>query len=457
MFVALIRVGGRVVTALAIAVWPAAAYSQDACGCPDGRRFAIGAAMFGKGSSRVVITGLRHGLPPVPGSAVPQCSDIQAVGQVVHLLNSADGRPFLKRESLKRGVIRDVCRTRIHFIEARKSYDFFADDGSAVTLGTDGETAAEPSNVTSDPADLSEDLTGQDLLRLGGVSQGANPGDSAFDQEDLKESAYFVVRKRIKVPLSRDKVGSASASDVAVSAGTLGRIEKRAGNRPDPLWSVELLPDSAPLPFWRCPACAFRQKSTVSNHVVVASSQIAEINHFFDQFGVEVTRFGNGTMPKQESQGTMELPRIYAQPKLSIDENVAAAWDSAAVESIQNALLQILLIPKKPRTGMLMLNEAGESAQADLLQRQCFIALDAAGGMQPLAASNADVKVFRPPKSTQVPPDYYAIDLEISLRSELGSSPARIVCRFPLDPIGIGLVDRARRILSNSFVVRSRP
>src|SRR5260370_9713761 len=36
--------------------------SPRACGCADGRRFPIGASMFGKNSARVVMTGVRPDL-----------------------------------------------------------------------------------------------------------------------------------------------------------------------------------------------------------------------------------------------------------------------------------------------------------------------------------------------------------------------------------------------------------
>src|SRR6266851_223354 len=98
---------------------------ESVCSCPDGRQFAVGASMYGKSSARVLITGLRPDPASSARGGLPRCTDVLVLGQVVRLLRAADGRPFLERESLKRGAIRNVCRTKIHFIEAKKSYDFF--------------------------------------------------------------------------------------------------------------------------------------------------------------------------------------------------------------------------------------------------------------------------------------------------------------------------------------------
>ena len=111
------------------------AVAPRACGCADGRHFAIGASMFGKNSTRVVITGFRAGLrESILGSTPAPCLDLLVLGQVVQLARAQDGRPFLKRQSLKRGIIHGICETKIHFVQAKKLYDFFSDGGSAVTL-----------------------------------------------------------------------------------------------------------------------------------------------------------------------------------------------------------------------------------------------------------------------------------------------------------------------------------
>jgi len=135
--------------------------------------------------------------------------------------------------------------------------------------------------------------------------------------------------------------------DVSVSAGTLGRIEKRAGTRSEPLWVVELLPNSAPQPFWRSLMHPMGETRALMSNVVLASSQIAEINDFFDRYGIEWTRFGEDRVPLTESDpDTTRLPQIYARPKLSLAENVATAHEAGALDSIQAAALGLVLVPK---------------------------------------------------------------------------------------------------------------
>src|SRR6266478_2544426 len=70
------------------------------CGCPDGRRFSTGASLFGKNSARVLVTGFRP-QPPASASAgeLTPCTDLLVLGQIIRLLNTPDGRPFLRRES----------------------------------------------------------------------------------------------------------------------------------------------------------------------------------------------------------------------------------------------------------------------------------------------------------------------------------------------------------------------
>jgi hypothetical protein len=64
--------------------------------------------------------------------------------------------------------------------------------------------------------------------------------------------------------------------------------------------------------------------------------------------------------------------------------------------------------------------------------------------------------VFRPMNSAQVPPSYYAIDLELTLQPNFSLHQTPLVCRFPLAPIDAGLVDMAEKILTSRFEVRGR-
>ena len=420
-------------------------------------------------------------------------------------MKAADDHPFLKRESVKRGTIRNICDTTINFIEAKNSYDFFADDGRALTLTDEdlGQTAmSTDSNSVSRslPEDRPEvevgDLTGKDLLQLIAPKGSGEPFtervdgrlDSAFDEEDLKKGAYFVVRKHLKAPLAGDKdtegasvahtLSQGRPQELSVFAGTLGRIEKRAGYRSEPLWIAEILPYSAPRPFWRSLLTLPRglgEQRDLPKKVFLASSQIVEINHFFDQYGVECTRFGEeyGQIGITDDPATTRLPEIYAPPALPLEDNISTAQRAWTLEAIQEAALGLLLVFKDPgilaRRGTLVLEELtrdGSRGEAvpDLLRRQCFLGLDRIGDSQEKASGNSpdlrvsavDVKVFRPMNSAQVPPSYYAIDLELTLQPNFSLHQTPLVCRFPLAPIDAGLVDMAERILTSRFEVRGR-
>jgi hypothetical protein len=463
---------------------------EHTCSCPDGRQFAVGASMYGKSSSRILITGLRPDLPRGANGELPPCTDVLVVGQAIQLLTGIDGRPYLRRDTLKRGAIRDVCRTEIHFIKAQKSYDFFADDGSAVTLSDNdvGQPSGPNSAHVIDNPEIgsSEDLTGKDLLqlmpRLGASSpfSRTRPGDSRFDEADLKEGAYFIVRKRSKASVITNQgaavAHSAAATppmDVSVNAGTLGRIEKRAGTQSEPLWVVELLPDSVPRPFLKSLMHPVGVTRAPLTNVVLASSQIAEINDFLDRYRVEWTRFGEAQQSRAEPDSqSMRLPLIYVRPKLSLDENLAAARRTRSLDSIQAAALGLVLVPKESQTlarrGTLILDESvtgsrvsRKSIAPDLLRQQCFVGLDhlSDSAQEPpeLSVTHVDVRTFHPKDSAQVPQDYYAIDLQLQLQPNFSSGPVPLVCRFPSGPIDVGLVDLAERILSSRFEIRRRP
>jgi hypothetical protein len=439
---------------------------SHACGCPDGRRFSTGASLFGKNSARVLVTGFRP-QPPARGASgeLTRCTDLLVLGQVIRLLNTPDGRPFLKRESLKRGVIHQICNTRIHFVEAKKSYDFFADDGSALTLtGNEVESMVIAAPEEPPEIELDENLTGQDLLRLmppkGSGGSLSYPDRSAFDEEDLKEGAYVVCTRRSKAPLA----DAAGLQEANIVAGMFGRIEKRAGFRSEPRWIVEVLPDSAPPVFWRSlisiPRMYARPRApALPRKVILASSRMLEINHLLDRSGVEWTHFGDVSdeTGDREEQGTDRLPDMYAPPALPLEENVAAAQTSRIFAAVRKATAGLELIPRNSemlaRRGTLVLEEGTPDAVPDLMRRQCF--LGAEGPVSsPLLVTGAGVKVFRPKDYSQVPPHYYAIDLELQLRPNLSTEHVPILCRFPSASIDLALLDMARRILSTEFEIR---
>ena len=320
---------------------PDADQGQHACSCADGRQFSLGSSLFGKGSSRVVVKSfVVDPAQTVSGSQLPACHDLTVVGQVVRL-RTANDRPFFHRESLKRGVIRNVCQTQIRFTEPKKSYDFFADDGSAVTLSdVDARQTTSPGGQETASTDeenqeeqASSDLTGKDLIQLIPRDQAVDdPGASAFTADDLKEGAYCIVRRQLKALPAVDENGvDVPQNDPAkpqrelltVWAGTLGRVEKRAGLRSEPLWVVEILPHSAPLSFSRSLGLvvqAIHRNRPFAKKFVLPAGDIVEINHFFDQYRVEWTRFGTAAEDVQarEALGTTVLPDLYDPPQITL-------------------------------------------------------------------------------------------------------------------------------------------
>jgi hypothetical protein len=470
------------------------AHARHACACPDGRQFSLGASLFGKNSARVVLTGFSPDPAPTPPAEQPiTCHDLTVAGQVIRLKTSGS-RPFLQRESLKRGTIRNICQTEIQFIESKKSYDFFADDGSAVTLsdadidptppGEDQKASAEKEQAS----EVNSDLTGKDLIRLiPREQQGDDPSASAFDGEDLKEGAYCIVRRQLKAfPASDENAANAAETGSAspprgpliVWAGTLGRLEKRAGFRSEPLWVVELLPHSAPLSFSRSLGLlveALHRNRPVAKKFVLLSSDIVEINHFFDQYRVEWTRFGaeSEDARRQEALGTTVLPDVYGPPEFTLEQNIRNAQKARALEAVQAAASPLVFVPKNPaiangRSMLILEDGTGSEPLARItphfFHQQCFLGASQTatpqreGGMAvspTLRVSDVDIQVFQPRESAQVPDDYYAIDLRLQLRSGSGGN-FPVVCRFPLAVIDVSLVGKAERILSNQFEIRKR-
>lgn len=462
--------------------------ARRSCACPDGRQFSIGASLFGKNSARVVITGFRPDPASTPSVEQPApCHDLTVLGQVVRLKTAGD-RPFFQRESLKRGTIQNICQTKIQFAEPKKLYDFFADDGSAVTLDDTDNTPTPPnedqktSAAEEQPEEISSDLTGQDLIRLIPREQAADdPGTSVFNEDDLKEGAYCIVRRQLKALPAVDENGanvtetdsaSLQRGPLTVWAGTLGRLQKQAGFRSEPLWIVELLPHSAPLSFSRSLSLlieALHRNRPVAKKFVLPSSDIVEINHFFDQYGVEWTRFGVESEDAQarESLGTTVLPDIYGPPELTLEQNLRNAQKTRAYEAVQGSALQLVFVPKN----LTALNHSGTSIldgetglksavsiTPHFFHQQCFLGASKTGvAVSPiLRVSNVDVQVFQPRQSAQVPDDYYAIDLKLRLKSDSGDSDFPVVCRFPGAVIDSSLVGKAKRILASQFEIRKR-
>jgi len=453
------------------------------CSCPDGRQFSIGSSLFGKNSARIIITGFHRDLVK-PGQ--PPCKDLTVVGQAVRL-EVLTGHPFLRREDRKRGTIADICQTKIQFAQPSKSYDFFKDDGTAVTLSDIEAAQTVPENGTGAKPDTPEamgdqrrdDLTGKDLIRMLPEQEPAeDPGSAGFDVDDLKEGAYFIVRRQIKAePAVDDLAGSSvgpaanSQRELTIWAGSLGRIEKRAGFRDGPLWLVEVLPHSAPLPFsayLRALPSTFRKHQPAQKKFVLASDDIVEINHFFDKYSLEWTRFGDESddARKREFAGTTVLPGIYSEPRPTLDETLQNAKEAALDKDLRQAAMRLTFTLKDPQPaatagpGVLVLDDEDEpgTATPHYFHKQCFVGeyqgpkAPGSPGSPVFRVTDADVAIFQPERSPQVPNDYFAVDVRLQLRSDGGRSMP-VVCRFPSAAIEESLLDSSKQILSKIFSV----
>jgi hypothetical protein len=459
--------------------------APSTCACPDGRQFSTGWSLFGKNSARVLITGFRRDLiQPFQEGGLPKCKDLMVVGQTIYL-EAQGNRPFLRRETQKRGTIEDICHTTIHFATPRKSYEFFADDGTAVTLSDMDEAQAaadppeEPGRSDESPMTNNDDLTGKDLIRMIPQERVDDPGGSNFDVDDLKEGAYFIVPRRLKAAPVLDDGTGATVSNVAnpsreltVWAGSFGRVEKRAGFRDQPLWEVEILPHSAPLPFsryLRSLPTAFRKHQPPQRKFVLASSDMVEINHFLDKYSLEWTRFGNESdeARKREFEGTTILPGIYNSGRPALDDNLENARKAGIEHEVHGAAMRLVFNFKDPKLiesrNMLVLDEESRPNMAapHFFHKQCFVGPYQIQNQPPavkISASprfrvvEADLAIFQPRKSAQVPQDYYAVDLRFRLRSDAGGL-IPVVCRFPSAAIEVTLLDNAERILSGVFVI----
>jgi hypothetical protein len=430
-----------------------------------------------------VITGFHRDLAQ-PGP--PPCKDLAVVGQTVRL-QVLTGHPFLRRENRKSGTITDICQTQIQFAQPSKSYDFFKDDGTAVTLSDIDAAQARPEKEVSAPPDAAEgsgdpridDLTGKDLIHmLPSDEPEEDPGSTGFDADDLKEGAYFILRKQIKAGPAPDDLGGGSVKtppnperELTVWAGSLGRIEKRVGFRDGPLWLVEMLPHSAPMPFsayLRSLPSTFRKHQPTQRKFVLASDDIVEINHFFDQYSVEWTRFGEESddARKREFAGTTVLPGIYNAPGPTLDETVQNAKEADLDNDIRKAAMRLTFTLKDPQpagatAGALVLDEENGPgiAAPHYFHKQCFVgdyqALNATGS-RVFRVADAKVAIFQPERSPQIPEDYFAVDVRLQLKSDRGPSMP-VVCRFPSAVIEETLLDNAKQILSAVFSIAPTP
>jgi hypothetical protein len=214
---------------------------------------------------------------------------------------------------------------------------------------------------------------------------------------------------------------------------------------------------------------AFRKHQPIQKKFVLASSDIIEINHFLDKYSLEWTRFGNESREarRREFAGTTRLPEIYSTGQVSLDDNLEKARKAGIEDAVHGAALRLMLSFKDQKQargrGLWVLDEENRqgTAMPHYFHNQCFVGADEAtpptrapaGSASPtFRVTDADLAIFQPRDSAQVPKDYYAVDLRLRLRTDSGESMP-IVCRFPSTAIDVTLLEGAKHILSSAFSI----
>jgi len=210
------------------------------------------------------------------------------------------------------------------------------------------------------------------------------------------------------------------------------------------------------------------REPTAPREVILAASDVVEINQFLDRAGAEWTRLGEASEANSVTErGTMDLPVLYTRPVLPLEENLTIAERSRTLAAIQEVTRGLRLVFRSPNTitlrRTLVFDERTPDGDAvpDLLRRQCFLGMDRLLGSQNRATEDStkpamlvtstDIRLFQPKDWSQVPPSYYAIDLELQLQPNFSLRQVPLVCRFPLVSIDLALVDMAQDILSAGF------
>jgi hypothetical protein len=212
----------------------------------------------------------------------------------------------------------------------------------------------------------------------------------------------------------------------------------------------------------------FRKHQPPQKKFVLASDDIVEINHFFDKYSLEWTRFGDESddARKREFAGTTVLPGIYNAPGPTLDETLQNAKDADLDNDIRQAAMRLTFTLKDPQpaapvAGVLVLDDENGpgTAAPHYFHKQCFVGeyqgLSAAGSRL-FRVTDANVAIFQPERSPQVPKDYFAVDVRLQLKSEGGPSMP-VVCRFPSAVIEETLLDSAKEILSKVFSITPSP
>lgn len=420
--------------------------APDKCSCQDGRSFAVGGALYGKNSTRIVITNLKVGAyssAPAPESA--RCESLLVAGQTVTQKNDGKGHLYLQRETVKRGAIDEICASQITFKKPGKP-NIIDEVEAELRRLEKGDEADELAVDEAIPKFEYPDLGDSSSVK---AEPGNNaPGESPFDTQPFKDGAFVIVRK----------------AHGEVHRGTLGRLDKLAGNADPNIWTVDSWPNSLPQPFWRL---VFGPRGTTATvkKVIVPEPDLEEINELLDRLRIDTIHFGQAK-DDEESPYTSTL-RIYSQI-VPLEQNLAKAAQNGAVERISGIVSKLSLSAKSlrlfDRRELVVLDDLSEKSaadpQADFTHRQCFIGLGAlnakaaVGGLK-FEIHDVDVRVFKPvgssADSSKVSDRYYAIDLAFVADSSGGGASIPVVCRFPGAPIGLDIVDMSIKILSQAF------
>jgi hypothetical protein len=444
----------------------------QACSCSDGRTFATGAAIFGRASTRVVVTGMETADADATTNGIPLCRNLRVIAQTIKRRDGADGHAYLWRETARRGTIRDICDSTIQFVERLDTYDPFKNDLPAAI----DEDSLEPPPLPIDDKradagppvaeDAGGDLVGKDLRRLipsiperDAEPEEPEPDDDPFDNRALKEGAYIVTKVRLRVQRASEDNAPVRPGIYTLPPQTLGVLLKRTHSRSAPFWIAEVWPDSRPQTFWQ--RLFFAHTRAARLRVSLPQEYLVEINTFLDGAGREATRFA-----EQRRQLPPDAPPfhlLYVAPRLPLAANLALAREHNAIDRIADALTHIAIRPTAAdlptRRQPIVLDPDAQrppaEAAPDYLRPQCFLTGDRAvwtadPTRAPLMVRSSDVRILQPRDTAKVPRDYYAIDIELQL-DQPADPAASIVCRFPWATIDLALVDMTKRLLSSWF------
>jgi hypothetical protein len=437
------------------------------CACADGRSFTVGASVFGRDSARVRITGFK----PAPVNAAdgrnPQsCLNLGVVGQAIEEVRPSFERPYLRRRTLRRGTLLDVCATSIQFREPRRVYSLFDDAWREVAI-PEQKAGGDPA-VDTAPA---LDLTGRDLIRLIRPLRRGVDAPEGLDEHDLKEGAYVLARRAVDaLPPGTSAAGpspaaNAQASVGRVQAGAVGRIAGRLPRHGRDVWLVEVRPEFSPPPLWRRLVSA-RARDLSPRRLLLPGDALMEINDYLDRRRVESTQRNE----RDELQGIgiayEAAVSAYAPVHLPLAENLAAAMEDDAEQRIGEAAGRLLLRPlpesAEPAGAIVILERlgAGEARRAvggHLLRQQCFVRLARPASPERFLSVDAtEVRVFQPEDRNRAPQGYYAIDLALTLAGGASAEASEALCRFPWARIDTRIVHDAETILAAGFEVRHR-